>query len=857
MIRVQRLLLLFAVWAFIACQGAFAQLTVVEWNFPNNPDDAVVDISTASNAGKTITTVGGTNAIVFNILGASSQCAWTDGWNAGSGVKAWQIEFNTFGLVNLEVASKQRSSPTGPRDFKIQYRIGAAGAWTDVTGATAIVVADNFTTGVVGGIALPVACENQASVYMRWIMTTNNSVGGSTVATGGTSRIDDLQITANSNDYYRTIATGIWDVTSIWESSPNNISWFPAVMPPTFYARTITVRAGHAVDIINTLKVDEVIVAVGGSLTYANGALTINDAPGVDLMIYGTFTDGHNTSVSWNAGTTWALGANGNFVKSSSGSANNWRDRYDGSISNIPVTSNWYIRKSGTSNPSVSSLLMYYPNLFIENYTGGNWNMTVGSIFTGSSSSPIILGSLNVGGGGTGTVTFTNENTNASPVTVMGDVSVRPGNTLFLSGTGFECHSNVNVSGAVTYAAANSPRWSFAGSNPQSISGAGTFNIFNFSIAKSGNNVTLSRPITIDNNLNLVNGNLLTTATNVVTLIDNATATGANNSSFVSGPVRKIGDEGFVFPVGKNNDYQSIAIGTAIATTDVFTAEYFYTDPAFVYGAALGVGLDHISKCEYWNLVQSVGASNRTVTLAFDVNSCGVNLLADLRVARYNGVLWNDQGNGGTTGTATAGTIISNSTAQPYGPFTLASATSFNPLPVELIFVDARFTKQNHVLVSWATMTEILNDYFIVERSKDGLAFEQIGLISGHGSTSIRHDYEFTDIKPIDGLSYYRLAQVDFDGTTKYTAMIPVRKVKSSQVLVYPNPASDYVSIILPDSFEGQLSIHDMQGRKIVDVLLDHSSRFMIDREIVSSGLYFLQFNNVDGTHFSEKIIVR
>lgn len=139
-------------------QNASAQLTLVEWNFPNNPDNAIADAGIPLNAAKTIYTVGGTAAVAYGTnSGYTTQSAWTTGWDNGNAAKWWEIEFNTTGYYNLEVSSRQRSSNTGPKNFVLQYKIGAAGAWTAVA-APAITVADNFTVAVLSNILLPVAC---------------------------------------------------------------------------------------------------------------------------------------------------------------------------------------------------------------------------------------------------------------------------------------------------------------------------------------------------------------------------------------------------------------------------------------------------------------------------------------------------------------------------------------------------------------------------------------------------------------------------------------------------------------------------------------------------------------------------
>lgn len=190
---------------------------------------------------------------------------------------------------------------SGKKNFAIEYKIGIAGTWTPIPGAGAIVVADNFTSGVVTDIPLPVACEIEASVFLRWIMTTNTSVNNSTVASGGSSsRIDDVIIKANdAQNHYRSITSGAWNSLSTWQQSPDLVTWTAAVFLPNYYAKTITIRSGHTVTISANVRIDETTINNGGTVNYNSKLLTINNGTGVDLQVNGTFTDGSSTSVAW------------------------------------------------------------------------------------------------------------------------------------------------------------------------------------------------------------------------------------------------------------------------------------------------------------------------------------------------------------------------------------------------------------------------------------------------------------------------------------------------------------------------------------------------------------------------------
>lgn len=167
--------------------------SVVAWNFPNNPDDATADGGIAANASSTITVGGGVNTLVFTPAGATTNSANAINWQNGNLTKYWEVQFATTGHHATRVSSKQRGSNTAPRDFKLQYKIGAGGTYTDVPGS-AITVANNYTSGVLNNLALPAACDNQPLVYLRWIMTSDINVAGGAVVTGGSANIDDILV---------------------------------------------------------------------------------------------------------------------------------------------------------------------------------------------------------------------------------------------------------------------------------------------------------------------------------------------------------------------------------------------------------------------------------------------------------------------------------------------------------------------------------------------------------------------------------------------------------------------------------------------------------------------------------------
>jgi len=110
-----------------------------------------------------------------------------------------------------------------------------------------------------------------------------------------------------------------------------------------------------------------------------------------------------------------------------------------------------------------------------------------------------------------------------------------------------------------------------------------------------------------------------------------------------------------------------------------------------------------------------------------------------------------------------------------FSTFTInGSSAPSTALPVELLFFDAQVNEKNQVNLLWATASELNNDYFTVERSTDGGNWEIVEIVAGSGTTSVRTDYQTLDERPNKGISYYRLKQIDFDGTISYSNIVSV-----------------------------------------------------------------------------------
>ena len=201
-----------------------AQDTIAAWTFPTGTSaDLKPDIGIPQDTAMMITSVG-TSAINYK-NGLTSFAAQATGWDNGANTKYWQVEINTKTYQNLKLSSMQQSggSYPGPRDYKVQYKLGKVGTWTDIPG-TAIVTANNWTSSALSNVDIPVACNNQDSVYLRWLVTSDTSSNPpALIASNGTTKIDNI------------IITGTGSTSIIDEAQPEVFSFYPNPASTTLY----------------------------------------------------------------------------------------------------------------------------------------------------------------------------------------------------------------------------------------------------------------------------------------------------------------------------------------------------------------------------------------------------------------------------------------------------------------------------------------------------------------------------------------------------------------------------------------------------------------------------------------------
>jgi hypothetical protein len=322
--------------------------------------------------------------------------------------------------------------------------------------------------------------------------------------------------------------------------------------------------------------------------------------------------------------------------------------------------------------------------------------------------------------------------------------------------------------------------------------------------------LNLNGNVDINTELILTNGTI-NPDVNIFKLSSGAVATPVNGSvtSYVNGRLYKVMNAGasFSFPIGKANRWRYAKVNNVSTAGLTWYAEYFIgnanvLEPIVDNQTSSDPSLLIVSGGEYWKVGDNTGPidANAQIGLSWgiesDVSSNSSNR-ESLKVVAWNDAtsLWDNfgginflAGHTQSQGDFTSSANISFSERI----ITLGSTNLANPLPVELTSFTASMTEFNTALLKWRTASETKNDRFEIERSQNGAEFTYVGHVKGAGTTTQAQNYTHTDELPLQGISYYRLKQVDLDGSFTYSAIRRIENNDSGTVrekfVAFPNP---------------------------------------------------------------------
>ncbi|WP_462250066.1 T9SS type A sorting domain-containing protein [Ekhidna sp.] len=138
-------------------------------------------------------------------------------------------------------------------------------------------------------------------------------------------------------------------------------------------------------------------------------------------------------------------------------------------------------------------------------------------------------------------------------------------------------------------------------------------------------------------------------------------------------------------------------------------------------------------------------------------------------------------------------------------------------LPVELLSLES-FNLTDMVAISWTTSIEINNDFFILEKSNDGENYKLLIEVGGAGNSERELAYKYMDENPSDGITYYRLTQIDFDGTREVLGIIRNEFDLDSKSIIYPTVADTKINVVIQATESGFVEIEILDSSGIIQV---------------------------------------
>ncbi len=169
-------------------------------------------------------------------------------------------------------------------------------------------------------------------------------------------------------------------------------------------------------------------------------------------------------------------------------------------------------------------------------------------------------------------------------------------------------------------------------------------------------------------------------------------------------------------------------------------------------------------------------------------------------------------------------------------------------LPVEYGAFSAEINR-NQIQLNWTTLNEINSDFFIIERCDNDFEFSSIGEVPAKGFSSGERSYSFVDYHPLAGINYYRLIEVSKDGEAQYSQTISVKLELKSEVLVYPNPVTEFLYLeSKTTNFDWE--IFDNKGRAVLK-----GKDKKINLQDAEAGIYYIHLKEASGQIVVKRII--
>lgn len=256
-------------------------------------------------------------------------------------------------------------------------------------------------------------------------------------------------------------------------------------------------------------------------------------------------------------------------------------------------------------------------------------------------------------------------------------------------------------------------------------------------------------------------------------------------------------------------------------------------------------------------LVRAASAINALPidTIHYTANS---NISSAIQIGSGNFVIYNGTGSTVTITNLAQGTLYHYAVIEYNGWYTTANyltssylTSSSTTLPVTWLSFDAHLIDKI-INLKWRTANELNNDLFEVQRSENGIEFEKIGTVKGNGNTQSVSTYLFVDDylqQAEKTILYYRIKQVDYDGTFDYSEIKTINLIasrKQESVQLSPNPVREITSLVgLAANDRYSAKVFTADGILLIMQNNISASNPDINCSHLQAGLYFIEICNL------------
>ncbi len=498
----------------------------------------------------------------------------------------------------------------------------------------------------------------------------------------------------------------------------------------------------------------------------------------------------------------------------------------------VSGTGNFQFRTAATAN-SMATLTEGNNTVTLANYAAGN--VAIGAKVTGNGIAPDTY--------------IISTNSGASSFNMSNPATASyAGNTANITIENFAPTFETANAGGTDGTIINSGSRTFSPGTNYIFNGA-TVTPFSAATNNAAGNVTINANVstnktnqTVNGTLSLGSGLLTIRSTDTVRITSGNAILGApfSNAKYIvsqvsganAGVLRADGISGaMLFPVGSVTNYMPVTL-TPLSSSD-FAASVF--EGITADGTPAGTPLSASQKARVvngvWTINRINGTGNAEVTLSWPNSLEGSEFMnfpnSSIGVGRYNGGAWEQ-----VIGSGDNSTNLAMATYSEFSPFSVGELGYILPIG----FKDVSATvKPQGVEIAWEMLDDENGIRYAVERSSDGIVFDEIGAIQGKTLKM----YSLLDANNLLAKSYYRIKLNKIDGQMLYSNIIMVNKAKSIEVIVYPNPASKTL-IIAGLNEQANLRIFNAAGQQLLQKRSTANS-ISVDISNLRSGIYFIE----------------